>query len=559
MAKTTGSDLLIRALRSEGVDTVFGIAGDHILHMLDTMFDAPLRMVDFRHESGAAHAADSYSRILKKGGVMLSTTPGHANALPALANAMHSEAPLINISGSAESANMGRGAMQEFDQIGAARHITKGAWDVPTAARIPEYVALAFRTALSGRQGPVHLTIPHDFQMAEVDDAEATRYAPNEYGTPLNVLGDPAQIERALDVLNSAQRPVIFAGSSAGATALPAEVQRLVETLRIPFFSEDSARALIPDSHEYSMGLGYQPLNLTVRNVSDADVVLMLGKKLDYTNGFGGNPPFAADVKFVVVDPSPAQVARARTAAIGIVGDVGPIVTQMADAAKKRTWTERTEWVTRLRTAFEEWHESLVELGKVENPMHPMHVSNTLQKFIDDDTHVTFDGGDYCHFLRASIKRDDPYRFHNVSSFGMIGVALPYAVGAQVALPDNKVVLANGDGSIGFNGMEIDTMVRHNLPVKMMVGNNSIWGIDWQIQKGLYGRPVWTDLLPTRYDIMAQGLGAYGEHVTKAEDLEGAMKRAFDHDGPALLNIDIEQVISPVAEAAISRKTGSHG
>ncbi len=559
MAKTTGSDLLIRALRAEGVDTVFGIAGDHILHMLDTMFDAPLRMVDFRHESGAVHAADSYSRILKKGAVMLSTTPGHANALPALANAIHSEAPVINIAGSAESPNLGRGAMQEFDQINAAKPITKGAWEVPSSSRIPEYVALAFRTALSGRQGPVHLTIPHDFQMAEVDDAEVARYTPSEYGISSLVLSDPDQIEKAIDLLSTAQRPMIFAGSSAGATAMPSEVRRLVETMRIPFFSEDSARALIPDSHEYSMGLGYQPLNLTVRNVGDADVVLMLGKKLDYTNGFGGNPPFADDVKFVVVDPSPAQVARARTAAVGIVGDLGPVITQLADAAAKRKWTERTEWVERLRSAFNEWHESLTRLGKMESPMHPMHVSNTLKKFIDDDTHLTFDGGDYCHFLRASIKRDRPYRFHNVSSFGMIGVGLPYALGAQVALPGKKVVVANGDGSLGFNGMEIDTMVRHDLPVKIMVGNNSIWGIDWHIQKGLYGRPVWTDLLPTRYDVMAQGLGAYGEHVTKAEDLENAMRRAFDHHGPALLNIDIEQVISPVAEAAISRKTGSHG
>jgi len=466
---------------------------------------------------------------------------------------------VINIAGSAESPNLGRGAMQEFDQINAAKPITKGAWEVPSSSRIPEYVALAFRTALSGRQGPVHLTIPHDFQMAEVDDAEVARYTPSEYGISSLVLSDPDQVEKAIDLLSTAQRPVIFAGSSAGATAMPSEVRRLVETMRIPFFSEDSARALIPDSHEYSMGLGYQPLNLTVRNVGDADVVLMLGKKLDYTNGFGGNPPFADDVKFVVVDPSPAQVARARTAAVGIVGDLGPVITQLADAAAKRKWTERTEWVERLRSAFNEWHESLTRLGKMESPMHPMYVSNTLKKFIDDDTHLTFDGGDYCHFLRASIKRDKPYRFHNVSSFGMIGVGLPYALGAQVALPGKKVVVANGDGSLGFNGMEIDTMVRHDLPVKIMVGNNSIWGIDWQIQKGLYGRPVWTDLLPTRYDVMAQGLGAYGEHVTKAEDLENAMKRAFDHHGPALLNIDIEQVISPVAEAAISRKTGSHG
>jgi acetolactate synthase-1/2/3 large subunit len=559
MTKTTGSDLLVRALRAEGVDTVFGVAGDHILHMLDTMFDAPLRMVDFRHESGAVHAADSYSRILRKGGVMLSTTPGHANAIPGLANAQHSEAPVINIAGSADSSNIGRGAMQEFDQVGVATAVTKGAWTVPAPARIPEYVALAFRTALSGRQGPVHLTIPHDFQEAEVDDAEAARYAPNEYGTPLRVLGDPAQVERAIEILNSAQRPVIFAGSSAGATAEPSEVQRLVETMRIPFVSEDSARAMIPDSHEYSMGLGYQPLNPAVQHVRDADVVMMLGKKLDYTLGFGGNPPFGADTKFIVVDPSPAQVTRARTAAVGIVGDVGPVINQLADAAANRNWTERTEWVAAIRSTNEKWLADLEELGKSEDPMHPMHVSNVLQKFVDADTHVTFDGGDYCHFLRASIKRDQPFRFHNVSSFGMIGVGLPYALGAQVALPGKKVVLANGDGSLGFNGMEIDTMVRHNLPVKMFVGNNSIWGIDWQIQKGMYGRPVWTDLLPTRYDVMAQGLGAFGEHVTKAEDLEGAMKRAFDYDGPALLNIDIDQVISPVGEAAINRKTGSHG
>ena len=559
MTKTTGSDLLVRALRAEGVDTVFGVAGDHILHMLDTMFDEPLRMIDFRHESGAVHAADSYSRILRRGGVMLSTTPGHANAIPGLANAQHSEAPVINIAGSADSSNLGRGAMQEFDQVGVAAAVTKGAWEVPSPARIPEYIALAFRTALGGRQGPVHLTIPHDFQEAEVDDAEAARYAPSEYRTPLTVMGDPVQVERAIGMLNSAERPVIFAGSSAGATADPAEVQRLVETMRIPFVSEDSARALIPDSHEYSMGFGYQPLNPAVQHVRDADVVLMLGKKLDYTLGFGGSPPFAPDTKFIVVDPSPAQVARARTAAVGIVGDIGPVISQLADAAEKRDWSERTEWVAAMRSTNEKWHGELEALGKAEDPMHPMYVSKTLQNYVDDDTHITFDGGDYCHFLRASIKRDQPYRFHNVSSFGMIGVGLPYALGAQVALPGTQVVLAVGDGSLGFNGMEIDTMVRHNLPVKMFVGNNVIWGIDWQIQKGMYGRPVWTDLLPTRYDIMAQGLGAYGEHVAKAEHLDGAMKRAFDYDGPALLNIDIAKIISPVAEAAINRKMGSHG
>ncbi|MDA0231935.1 MAG: thiamine pyrophosphate-binding protein [Chloroflexi bacterium] len=559
MAKVTGSDLLIRALKAEGVDTVFGIAGDHILHMLDKMHDEEFRMIDFRHESAAVHAADSYSRILRRGAVTLSTTPGHANAVPALANAIHSEAPVVNISGSADSSNLGRGAMQEFDQVGVARPVTKGAWEVPSPERIPEFVALAFRTALAGRQGPVHLTIPHDYQSAEVDEAAAARYAPHEYSTPRRVLGDPAQVQRAVELLRNASRPIIMAGSSAGATADPAVLQKFVERTHIPFVSEDSARALIPDSHEYSVGLGYQPLNRAAQRIREADVVLMLGKRLDYTLGFGGSPPFADGVRHIVVDPSPAEIGRARTVEVGILGDVGPIIEQLADEASKHTWDRHADWMDSLQRDHDRWMEELHELASSANPIHPMSVSESLQKFIDDDTHISYDGGDYCHFLRASIKRDRPFRFHNVSSFGMIGVGLPYALGAQVALPGKQVVLSVGDGSFGFNGMEIDTMVRHNLPVKMVLGNNSIWGIDWQIQKGLYGRPVWTDLLPTRYDQVAQGLGAHGEHVTSFEQLEPALRRAFEYDGPALVNIEIAQVISPVAEAAISRKLGSHG
>jgi acetolactate synthase-1/2/3 large subunit len=559
MAKVTGSDLLIKALKAEGVDTLFGIAGDHILHMLDEMFDEDFRMVDFRHESGGVHAADSYARTLRRAGVMLSTTPGHANAVPGLANAMHSEAPVINISGAADSGNLGRGAMQEFDQVGVAKPVTKGAWQVPSPERIPEYVALAFRTALSGRQGPVHLTIPHDYQSAEVDEAAAARYAPREYSVPRKVMGDPDQVKRAIALLRNAERPMIMAGSSAGATADPETLLHFVETTHIPFVSEDSARALIPDSHEYSFGLGYQPLNRAAQKIREADVVLMLGKRLDYTLGFGGSPPFAQGVKHIVVDPSPAEIGRARTAEVGILGDAGPVIGQLLSEAKRQKWTRRSDWIDSVQRVYDQWMESLHELASPSDPIHPMFVSETLQRHIDSDTHITYDGGDYCHFLRASIKRDRPFRFQNVSSFGMIGVGLPYALGAQVALPDNRVVLSVGDGSFGFNGMEIDTMVRHRLPVKVLLGNNSIWGIDWQIQKGLYGRPVWTDLLPTRYDLVARGLGAYGEHVTSYEQLDGAIERAFAHDGPALLNIDIAQVISPVAEAAISRKLGSHG
>ena len=558
MVSTTGSHLLINALKAEGVDTVFGIAGDHILHLLDVMVDEPIRMIDTRHEQAAVHMADAYARLLRRPGVVLSTTPGHANAVPGLANAMHSEAPVINIAGSADSGNLGRGAMQEFDQLGVAAPVTKGAWQIPSPARIPEYVALAVRTAMDGRRGPVHLTLPHDFQSAEVDSASAHRYAPSEYSGPRLTAGDQAQVERAINLLNSAERPVIFAGPGAGATADPEELARFVETTRIPAFTEDSARGLIADDHPYSMGFGYLPLNKAAQRVGEADVVLVLGRRLDYMIGFGGNPPFAPDVKQIAVDPSAAEIGRARSVAVGILGDIGPTLSQLADSAETRRWVE-SDWVQSLRDTRAAYQEELAELANEADPMHPMFVSQTLQGFVDDDTPMTFDGGDYCHFFRASFKANSPNRWCYVSSFGMIGVGFPYALGAQAAFPDKRSVLVVGDGSFGFNAMEFDTAVRHNLPVVAVLGNNSIWGIDWQIQKGLFGRAVWTDLLPTRYDLVAEGLGAHGEHVTRAADLAPALKRAFDSNRPALVNVEIDQVISPVAEAAINRKLGTHG
>ena len=555
----TGSDLVVKSLKEHGVDTLFGIAGDHILHLLDVMYDDNFRMIDFRHESGAVHAADSYSRILRKPAVTLSTTPGHANAVPGLANAMHSEAPIINISGSADSLNLGRGAMQEFDQIGVARPITKGAWQVPSPEGIPEFISLAFRTALSGRQGPVHLTIPHDFQSAKVDEKDLDRYSTNSFGIPRDVRGDSNQIVEAVNILNNAERPLIFAGSTALFSLDKESIINFLDLTNIPFFSEDSIRGIVPDSHPVSFGLGYQPLNEAAQNIKEADVVLLLGKKLDYTLGFGGNPPFASNVKQIIIDPSISQIGIARTPEIGILGDIGPVVSEMLEIAKKKKWKKNIDWIKNLTKSSNKWTDKLDKLSTKTDPIHPMFVSKILKKFINDETHITFDGGDYCHFLRASIERNKPYRFNNVSSFGMIGTGIPYAIGAQIALPKHKVVVVTGDGSFGFNGMEIDTMVRHNLPVKIILGNNSIWGIDWQIQKGLYGRPVWTDLLPTRYDKMAESLGAHSEYVKNSSDLECSLLRSFSHDGPSLVNIDIDQIISPVGEAAINRKLGSHG
>ena len=233
MGKISGSNLIIKCLKAEGVETIFGIAGDHFLHLLDEMIDHEFNLIDGRHEAASVHMANAYSRLLRRPGVVMSTTPGHANAIAGLANALHSEAPVINIAGSAASTNLGRGAMQEFDQVGTAKPVTKGSWEIQSIERIPEIISLAFRTAMSGRRGPVHITIPEDIQTGMVDEKEFDRYYGNLDSQDYSINCDQKLIIKALDILNRAKKPVIIAGAGAGATVNPKILEDLEGQLEV--------------------------------------------------------------------------------------------------------------------------------------------------------------------------------------------------------------------------------------------------------------------------------------------------------------------------------------
>ena len=560
MSKLTGSDLIIKCLKMYDVDTIFGIAGDHILHLLDRLIDQNFRMIDGRHEAASVHMANAYSRILRKPGVVLSTTPGHANAVAGLANAMHSEAPVINIAGSADSTNIGRGAMQEFDQVGIAKPVTKGAWEIPSVNRIPEYISLAFRTAMEGKRGPVHLTIPHDLQEQTVDIEVFERYKKSLEDDINNWLTYPNfnQIKKSLEMLKSAKKPVVIAGLGAGATVLSDDLSEFLIRTQIPFFGVDTGRALVPDSHECSLGIGYLPLNKSAQRINESDVILLLGVKLDYQLGFGGSPPFNENAKIICVDPDIQQLNRSRTVSLAVNSDVGPYVELIKNESDKFKW-DSSEWLKSLKSTKENYISEMKKLSDGKLPMHPMDVSLSIQENLDEDTFVVFDGGDYCHFSRATVPIEKYLRSLYVSSFGMIGVGLPYAIGAKAALPDKKVILVVGDGSLGFHAPEIDTSVRHNLPVTVVVGNNSLWGIDYWIQKGLYERDVWTKLDQTNYELVAKGFGAEGLLVDNPEILKNEIEKSLNSNKMTILNTIVRKISSPVADAAVTRKLGTHG
>ena len=554
MATITGSQLICRALKLEGVRNIFALAGDHILPVLDAMADQDFRILDTRHEQAAVHMADAWARITEQPGVCMYTTPGFANAIPGLANALHTESPVISIAGCADARDLGRGAQQEIDQVGMAGPITKGSFMVNDVRRIPEFIARAMRLAFSGRRGPVHLTIPIDVQEKQVDEAEIVFAQADGYRSETNMSpADPKLVREAVVLLREAQKPLVLAGSAAGYTLSGESLRRFIETTRLPVLTEEQSRGLISDDHPYAFGFFERGLNRVAAKVRDADLVVLLGRKQDFTIGFCRPPHVAADAKIIQIDPSPVEIGRNRAVAVGIAGEVSSVLDQLTREAANHTWKD-LPWLEELRAvraAQRAWTENL---ARPESPMHALFVHKTLQSILRPDDCLVFDGGDFCHFGRSFLPALKPKRWLYVSSLGMLGSSLPTALAAKVAYPDSRVIMLTGDGAFGFNAMEFDTAVRHKLNVVAILGNDSAWGIDRQIQLGLYGRPVATELLQTRYDQVVQGLGGYGEFVERPEDLGPALERALAARQPALLNVAVERAISPRAEAAIGRR-----
>lgn len=553
MARVTGSHLICKALKLEGVKNIFALAGDHILPVLDVMADQDFRIIDTRHEQAAVHMADAWSRISEQPGVCMYTTPGFANAIPGLTNASHTEAPVISIAGCADTHDLGRGAQQEIEQVAMAGPMTKGSFMVHDARRIPEFIARAMRLAFGGRRGPVHLTIPIDVQEQNVEEDQVVIHKLEEYRAGSSLLADPEKVRQAIALLRQAEKPLAVAGSAAGYTLSGDALQRFVETTRLPVVTEEQARGLISDDHPYAFGFFERGLNRAAGKIRDADVVLLLGRKQDFVIGFCRPPHVRADAKIIQIDPSPLEIGRNRGVAVGMVGDVTSVLEQMTKEAANHVWKD-LPWLDELRAvraAQAEWAE---KLARPATPMHALFVHKTLKSILRPDDCIVFDGGDFCHFGRSLLPALKPKRWLYVSSLGMLGSSLPSALAAKLAYPDSRVFMLTGDGAFGFNGMEFDTAVRHKLNIVAILGNDSAWGIDRQIQLGLYGRAVATDLLQTRYDQVVQGLGGYGEFVERPEDLAPALERALAAKRPALLNVAVERAISPRAEAAIGRR-----
>ena len=527
-----GADLLVAGLKAAGVERIFTLSGNHIMEVFDALIGSGIGIVHTRHEAAAVHMADAYARLTGRIGVALVTGgQGHSNAAAALPTALAGEVPVLLLSGHAPLAELGNGAFQELAQAAMAAPVTKASRTAQSAPGLAADMARAISIALSGRPGPVHVSLPTDLLEAEVEGEvpPAAAFKPVVAKLPAETAGMVAGL------LSRAARPLMLAPPALVSPAGTAALAALEAATGLPALPMNSPR-----------GLADPTLGALVELLPEADLVVLLGKALDFTSRFGRS---AAQARFIALDPDAALIGRAQRLlgdrmVLGAIAD--PMESVAALAAVAKPVAAQSGWAARTRETVSHRPEAWAALaGAPPGPIHPATLCHAIQAALPPDATFVCDGGEVGQWAQAMITA--PRRITNGVA-GAIGAGIPFAIGARAALGRPTLALM-GDGSFGFHMAEIDTAARHGLPCVIVVGNDGRWNAEHQIQLRDYGanRAHGCDLAPgTRYDLIATALGGHGEFVERSEQLAPALARAFAADKPAVVNVIIEGQAAPV-------------
>jgi acetolactate synthase-1/2/3 large subunit len=530
-----GADLAVDALVAAGVRHLFSLSGNQILSLYDATIGRGLSIVHTRHEAAAVHMADAWGRLTGTPGVALVTAgPGHLNAVSALYGALMAESPVVLLSGHAPLGQLGRGAFQEVDQVAAARPVTKAAWLARDAASLGDDIARALAIAGSGRPGPVHVSLPGDVLEMRGTGARPPAAAAAAAPPPL----DGSTARPILDWLAEARRPLILVGPAMARPSRWARVQRFSALTGIPALVMESPR-----------GVNDPGLRLAAPRLSEADRVLLLGKRLDFAVRFGEAPAFAPDCRFAQLDAESAALRPGGRVIAAVEADPALAIEQLHEVAAGMAW-RRPAWGDEIAAARRAepagWPALRRSSGR---PMHPLRVCAALQPLFEGGAILVADGGEFGQWAQAGLEAE--IRLINGLS-GSIGSAIPMACAAKLAHPERDVVAVVGDGTFGFHALELDTAVRHGWPILVVVGNDARWNAEHQLQIQQYGagRTVGCELQLSRYDRVAGALGGHGEFVEAPEDLEPALARAVRSGRAACINAVIDGVAAPTYRAA---------
>ncbi len=530
MADITGNEILARCLKAQGVKDAFFIMGGPMLDAELCCIKEGIRLIDTRHEQGAAYMAQAYSRVTQGPGVcMAASGPATLNFGTGLANALIDCCPVVALGGSSPISQFGRQVFQEIDQVKALDGWVKYADRVHNVKRIPQQINFAFQKALLGKPGPVYLDFPGDVLYAKVPENEVDW---SYMGRPIlkpRPYAEPQAINALVDAIKQAKAPIICSGSGVLWSHAWDEMRAFVEKAGIPFYTTPQGRGVVPDDHPYSY--------LTMRSSAfrDADLIIVLGTRMNYVIAHAAPPRFNKDAKIARIEIDAEELGMsARNVDIPVVGDCKSVLQQLIDAIDGKTAERFAPWRRKLADG-----EAAKRTGPggnypTDGDIHPLRLCEEIKNFQKRDAILCVDGQEILNYGRQSIPTFSPGHRLNSGPFGTMGVGLPFAVGAKAAKPDKQVICLHGDGSFGQNAMELDTAVRHKLPLLCVISLNGGWTADPDRNKP--GR----DLGYTRYDIMAQGLGAHGEYVEKPEDIRPALERAqrkVDEGMVALVNV----------------------
>jgi acetolactate synthase I/II/III large subunit len=528
-----GGRLIARRLKARGVSKLFTLSGGHLFSIYDGCRTEGIEIVDVRHESAAAFAAEGWAKVTREPGVCaLTAGPGVTNGMSAMASAQANHSPMVVLGGRAPAGRWGQGSLQEIDHVPFVRPVTKLAATPGNTAEIPGLVDEAFDVALRPHSGPTFLDFPLDYVFMEAtepltEELEVGSHAGRASGVQ-GAAGDA--IERAAALLEEAERPVVMAGTDLYWGHGEQALLELAQTLRIPVFLNGLARGCVPADHELFFS------RVRGQALKDADVALVIGVPMDFRLGFGGS--FGEHTQIVVIDVAEPERRHPREVAVELYGDLGRTLADLRVAAGGRALSSEG-WILQLRAAERERREGeRVELEDDRAPLHPMRLYSELGTVLDRDAIVIGDGGDYVSYAGRVIDSFQPGCWLDPGPFGCLGAGPGYALAAKLARPERQVVLLLGDGAFGFSGMEFDTLARHGVAVVGVMGNNGIWALEKHPMEFLYGYSVAADLRPaTRYDQMVEALGGHGELVERPQDVRPALERAFAANVPALVNV----------------------
>jgi len=549
MEKITGGMLLIRALKAHGIRRLFTIPGAPLFPVYEACLDEGVEVFTARHESGLIHIAEGWSRATGNPSVVLvSPGPGLANSVPGTAIAFAECSPVIVLSGIDVPANLGRGGRQELPQVAMCAPVTKWSALLSNGKRIPEYVAKAFRIAMNGMPGPVHISITTDTfsELVEVDESAISQLA-NMQPTA-TAQAEPAFIEQALQLLSTAERPLIIAGAAAFWSHAGDPLLQFVETVKIPIMTVEQARGIIPDTHPYCFGDGYGTVNMVAQLENRVDVLLLLGDRLDHSFAYGN---CFSSAKIIHICPDSNEIGKNHPIECGVACNVRTVTAQLLEAAKRRSWKEPAVWIELLRqTRCDQTVRVQKSLTSAHPGVHPALIALEVEKMLDAQSILAFDGGDFSSWARFCMTARRPGGWIASTVLGHLGVGLPYAIGAKLAFPEANAVVMTGDGAMGFSVMELETAVRYRIPVVIVVANDAAYGVEVYYQQKWFGpdRVVGTELTNTRWDLLAESLGAHGEYVDAPEKLRPALERAFASGKPACVNVMIHRTPSPQTE-----------